>query len=287
MTLHMKDAVAQHIHYLRMTGKSYNTVSQATYKFARFEAIMGEGRTLDELKTRQDVMPYIDTLRSEGCQPVTINNYLSALRGLYDWAIAEHLVTHNPFHQLRVKVTERHSTEIPSPRQLSAVIDAIDVPLYRTFLTVQLHTGMRINEVRLLKLDAIDLQERLLYVRESKTGKPRRIPLNDKIHSVLSTYLDEERRPVDSPYVFPSARGALICKTTINRHLTTAATEVLGYPVTSHTLRHAFTTHLYDKGVMETTLSELLGHSEPKTTRRYIRVRENHLRDAVERLTLD
>lgn len=287
MTLHMKDAVDQHIHYLRMTGKSNNTVSQAAYKFARFQQIMGDERTLDDFKTRQDVIPYLDALRSGGCQPVTINNYLSALRGLYDWAIAEHLVTHNPFHQLRVKVTARQSSEIPSPRQLSAVIEAIDSPLYRTFLTFQLHTGMRINEVRMLTCDAINLKERIVYVLESKTGKPRKIPLNDQIYTVISTYLDEERRLVDSPYVFPSARGALICKTTINRHLTTAAIEVLGYPVTSHTLRHAFTTHLYDKGVMETTLSELLGHTEPKTTRRYIRVRENHLRDAVERLTLD
>ncbi|WP_214741917.1 tyrosine-type recombinase/integrase [Exiguobacterium sp. s48] len=287
MTLHMKDAVDQHIHYLRMTGKSNNTVSQAAYKFARFQQIMGDERTLDDFKTRQDIIPYLGALRSGGCQPVTINNYLSALRGLYDWAIAEHLVTHNPFHQLRVKVTARQASEIPSPRQLSAVIEAIDSPLYRTFLTFQLHTGMRINEVRMLTCDAINLKERIVYVLESKTGKPRKIPLNDQIYTVISTYLDEERRLVDSPYVFPSARGALICKTTINRHLTTAAIEVLGYPVTSHTLRHAFTTHLYDKGVMETTLSELLGHAEPKTTRRYIRVRENHLRDAVERLTLD
>ncbi|MBQ6458422.1 MAG: tyrosine-type recombinase/integrase, partial [Exiguobacterium sp.] len=92
---------------------------------------------------------------------------------------------------------------------------------------------------------------------------------------------------IDSPYVLPSGRGEPICKTTINRHLKRAAEDVLGTSVTSHTLRHAFTSHLYDMGVKETTLSELLGHSEPKTTRRYIRVREDHLRDAVERLTLE
>ncbi|WP_214699798.1 tyrosine-type recombinase/integrase [Exiguobacterium sp. s57] len=287
MTLHMKDAVDQHVHYLRMTGKSDNTVSQAMYKFARFERIMGQNRTLDDFKTRQDVMPYINALRSEGCQPVTINNYLSALRGLYDWAITEQLVTHNPFHHLRVKVTERPPSDVPTPSDLHRVIDAIDVPLYRTFLTLQLHTGMRINEVRQLTLDAIDLNARLLYIHESKTGKPRKVPLNDAAHAMMTTYLEEERRCIDSPYVFPSARGELICKTTINRHLKRAAEDVLGTSVTSHTLRHAFTSHLYDKGVKETTLSELLGHSEPKTTRRYIRVREDHLRDAVERLTLE
>lgn len=287
MTMLIKDAIARHVHYLKLTGKSDNTVSQAIYKFARFEEIMGEGHTLDDFKTRQDVMPYIDVLRTQACQPVTINNYLSSLRGLYDWAIAEHLVSHNPFHQLRVKVTERQTTEIPSPKQLRTVIDAIEISLYRTFLTLQLHTGMRINEVRRLTLDSLDLNERLLYIHESKTGKPRKVPLNDTIHSIMVTYLDEERRQIDSPYVFPSARGGLICKTTINRHLTQAAEDVLGYKVTSHMLRHAFTTHLYDRGVMETTLSELLGHTEPKTTRRYIRVREDHLRDAVGRLSLD
>ncbi|MBQ6459325.1 MAG: tyrosine-type recombinase/integrase, partial [Exiguobacterium sp.] len=217
MTLHMKDAVDQHVHYLRMTGKSDNTVSQATYKFARFQKLMGQNRTLDDFKTRQDVMPYINALRSEGCQPVTINNYLSALRGLYDWAITEQLVTHNPFHHLRVKVTERPPSDVPTPSDLHRVIDAIDVPLYRTFLTLQLHTGMRINEVRQLTLDAIDLNARLLYIHESKTGKPRKVPLNDATHAMMTTYLEEERRCIDSPYVFPSARGDLICKTTINR----------------------------------------------------------------------
>ncbi len=45
------DAVARHLHHLAVVGKSDNTINHATYKFARFEAIMGENRTLDEFKT--------------------------------------------------------------------------------------------------------------------------------------------------------------------------------------------------------------------------------------------
>lgn len=283
MTIRIDEAVNRHLHFLRMTGKAQNTVDHATYKFSRFLSIMGQERRLDDFQTRQDVMPYLTALKESGCQPVTINNYISAMRGLYHWAIAEQLVTHNPFDQLRVKVKERLSDPVPDPHVILAIIERIDVPLYRTFLTLQLHTGMRINEVRTLELDALDLTERRVSVHESKAGKSRVIPLNDTIHAIMTTYLEEERRHVPSPLVFPSPRGSLICRTTINHHLTRASADVLGYPITSHTLRHAFTTHLYDQGVMETTLSELLGHSEPKTTRRYIRVHEQHLRDAVNR----
>lgn len=287
MTIRIDEAVKRHLHFLRMTGKAENTIDQADYKFNRFLEIMGPDRQLTDFTTRQDVMPYIDVLRQKQCQPVTINNYLSALRGLYDWAVAEHLVTHNPFHQLRVKVNEPLPQDVPSPRTILAIIDAIDVPLYRTFLTLQLHTGMRINEVRMLELEDIDLDERRIHIRESKAGKSRTVPLNDVIHAIMKTYLEEERRSVNSSLVFPSLRASTICKTTINRHLTTAALEVTGQKITSHKLRHAFTTHLYEQGVMETTLSELLGHREPKTTRRYIRVKENHLRNAVNRINLD
>lgn len=270
-----------------MTGKAQNTIDQADYKFNRFLDIMGRDSRLDDFKTRQDVMSYIDALRDKQCQPVTINNYLSALRGLYDWAIAEQFVTHNPFHQLRVKVNEPLPQDVPSPRTILSIIDVIDVPLYRTFLTLQLHTGMRINEVRTLELDDVDLDERRIHIRESKAGKSRTVPLNDMIYAIMQTYLEEERRPVDSLLVFPSLRAGRICKTTINRHLTNAARNVMGHKITSHKLRHAFTTHLYEQGVMETTLSELLGHREPKTTRRYIRVKEKHLRHAVNRINID
>lgn len=287
MMIRIDEAVKRHLHFLRMTGKAQNTIDQADYKFNRFLELMGPDSHLDDFKTRQDVMPYIDALRDKQCQPVTINNYLSALRGLYDWAIAEHLVTHNPFHQLRVKVSEPLPQDVPSPRTILAIIDTIDVPLYRTFLTLQLHTGMRINEVRTLELGDVDMTERRIHIRESKAGKSRTVPLNDMIYAIMQTYLEEERRRVDSPLVFPSLRAGTICKTTINSHLTRAAAEVIGHKITSHKLRHAFTTHLYEQGVMETTLSELLGHREPKTTRRYIRVQENHLRDAVGRLRLD
>ncbi|OGX79774.1 integrase [Exiguobacterium sp. SH31] len=287
MMIRIDEAVKRHLHFLRMTGKAQNTIDQADYKFNRFLDIMGPDSRLDDFKTRQDVMPYIDALRDKSCQPVTINNYLSALRGLYDWAVAEQLVTHNPFHQLRVKVNDPLPQDVPSPRMILAIIDAIDVPLYRTFLTLQLHTGMRINEVRTLELGDVDLDERRIQIRESKAGKSRIVPLNDMIYAIMQTYLEEERRHVDSPLVFPSLRGATICKTTINRHLTNAARDVMGQKITSHKLRHAFTTHLYEQGVMETTLSELLGHREPKTTRRYIRVKENHLRNAVNRINLD
>lgn len=285
--IRIDEAVQRHLQFLRLTGKASNTIDQADYKFNRFLDIMGADSRLDDFKTRQDVMPYIDALRDKACQPVTINNYLSALRGLYDWAIAEQLVTHNPFHQLRVKVNEPLPQDVPSPRGILTVIDAIEVPLYRTFLTLQLHTGMRINEVRTLELDDVDLDERRIHIRESKAGKSRTVPLNDMIYAIMETYLEDERRHVDSSLVFPSLRGGTICKTTINRHLTNAARDVLGQKITSHKLRHAFTTHLYEQGVMETTLSELLGHREPKTTRRYIRVKENHLRNAVNRLNLD
>ena len=281
------DAVARHLHHLAVVGKSDNTINHATYKFARFEAIMGENRTLDEFKTPQDVMAYLNALHEKQLSAVTINNYLSALRGLYDWAIAEHLVTHNPFRRLNVKVKTALPSEVQSLKDVARAIAAIDVPLYRMFLAFQLHTGMRINEVRTLTLDCLDMKRRRVYIVEAKGGKSRTVPLNDTIYARMREYLDEERRPSPSPYVFASKTGAPICKTTINRHLKQAAYEVLDTPLTSHALRHAFTTDLYDKGVMETTLSELLGHAEPKTTRRYIRVRHNHLHDAVNRLGLD
>lgn len=287
MSIRIDEAVKRHLHYLRVTGKAQNTIDHARYKFDRFLSIMGEDARLDAFKTRQDVMPYVDALRANACQPVTINNYLSALRGLYDWAMTEQLTAHNPFLRLRVKVNERLPSDVPTPRTILSIIEAIDVPLYRTFLTFQLHTGMRINEVRLLTTEALDLERRRVHVHQSKAGKSRTVPLNDIICDVMRTYMEEERRHGASPYVFPSRRGGVICKTTINRHLTEASSDVLGYEITSHTLRHAFTTHLYDQGVMETTLSELLGHAEPKTTRRYIRVKENHLRNAVNRINFD
>jgi integrase/recombinase XerD len=165
-------------------------------------------------------------------------------------------------------------------RQLPVILSAEEVVRFfsavpslkhRTALMTAYAAGLRVSEVVCVKLTDIDSSRMLIRVEQGKGGRDRYIMLSSQLLVVLRAYWREARpahwlfpgqdvsRPLD-----PSVLQAT-CRTA-------RAAAKLGKPVTVHTLRHSFATHLLEAGTDIRIIQVLLGHRDLSTTARYTQV---------------
>ncbi len=140
-----------------------------------------------------------------------------------------------------------------------------------------INTGMRRGEIFNLKWFDADMKRNVLYVRQTKTGKDRAIPINDRLRSML------ENTTKVSEYVFtsPKTNGKFIdIKKGFHKALEDAKIANFRF----HDLRHTCATRLADAGVNFAVIGEILGHSDIRTTKRYSHATEKAKREAMQRL---
>ncbi|MFT7184631.1 MAG: integrase/recombinase XerD, partial [Oceanicoccus sp.] len=145
---------------------------------------------------------------------------------------------------------------------------------HKMMIALAYSSGLRVSEVVALKVQDLDFEQALLYVRQGKGGK-------DRI-SLLSSNLDLRkfcRRKALNDYLFESVRGGKLTTRTLQKVFKQACARVeLNKKASFHSLRHSFATHLIEKGVNLRYVQELLGHNNIQTTQRYTQVAKCHLK---------
>lgn len=143
---------------------------------------------------------------------------------------------------------------------------------------VGINTGLRISDILQLKVSDVDGQH--LVLREKKTGKRRFIPINDELRQYFRQFCKGRH---GSEFLFQSREG-------VNRPLTTcmayrimreaAAANGLQH-IGTHTLRKTFGYHLYQQTKDSALVCEILGHSDPSITKRYIGIDQDNVDAAL------
>jgi len=142
----------------------------------------------------------------------------------------------------------------------------------RVILTVVYAAGLRVSEACSLKFGDIDREQQVIHVREGKGRKDRYVMLSRRLLDTLVAYYTLARP--SGPYFFTASR----LDRPISRKLPTAALararQKVGITkrVTTHSLRHAFATHLLEDGVDVRVVQVLLGHASIRTTTLYAQV---------------
>ena len=142
---------------------------------------------------------------------------------------------------------------------------------HRAILMTAYAAGLRISEVTQLRVSDIDSSRMVIHVREGKGRKDRYVMLSPRLLEVLRTYW-KAVRPHD--LLFPGAHPDRPISTASVRQACYRARLLagLGKPVTVHTLRHSFATHLLEAGTDLRTIQVLLGHRSFSTTARYVHI---------------
>jgi len=167
-----------------------------------------------------------------------------------------------------------------SPAEVAAVFEAAHNLKHRTILMTIYAAGLRVSEVTHLRVSDIDSQRQVICVRQGKGRKDRQVMLSPKLLEVLRIYWKSYRPRV---WLFPGeSLERPVSSETVWRvcHLAGKAAH-LCKPISPHTWRHCFATHLLEEATDLRRIQVLLGHRNLKTTARYLHVSNLAVRTTV------
>jgi integrase/recombinase XerD len=201
---------------------------------------------------------------------VKLSTYIQAISGLrfFYRSTLNHKIE---IEHIPLPRCEKKLPVILSAPEVRALLEAPKDLGHRAILATLYGAGLRVSEVTSLKVCDLDRQRRVIWIRGAKGNKDRQTMLADPLREVLAAYW-RWKRPTD--WLFPGRKpGSHISSKAVFKVCRRAAQLAgIAKPVHPHSLRHAFATHLLDSGVNLLVIQTLLGHSNLKTTARYLHV---------------
>lgn len=161
-----------------------------------------------------------------------------------------------------------------SAEEIARFLRAVSGLRNRIVLTTTYAAGLRIGEATRLKVSSIDSKRMLIHVENGKGGRDRYAMLSPRLLEILRAYWKRVRPGL---WLFPGQdpSGHVSARTIQGACRAARRRAQLGKPVTVHTLRHSFATHLLERGVDIRIIQVLLGHVDLGSTARYAQVATN------------
>lgn len=268
-------------------GLSVNTLAAYRRDLTLYAQWLGAaaGKALDA-SSEADLRAYA-VVRHAGSRATSANRRLTVFKRYFRWALREHRLTADPTLEL---LAARQPLRVPktlSEAQVEALLAApdTDTPLGlrdRAMLELMYASGLRVSELVTLKSVHVGFSESALRVT-GKGSKERIVPFGEEAHAWLMRYLREARAAIldgqASDALFVTARGGAMSRQAfwmlVKKHALAAGIAV---PISPHTLRHAFATHLLNHGADLRAVQMLLGHADISTTTIYTHVARERLK---------
>jgi integrase/recombinase XerD len=243
------------------------------------------GKVLPD-STEVDLLAYT-AARHAGTRATTANRRLTVFKRYFRWALRERVVQADPTLRL---ASARQPLRVPktlTESQVEALLDSPDTgtPLGlrdRTMLELMYASGLRVSELVQAKTIHLGLDEGVVRVL-GKGSRERLVPFGAEAHDWLQRYLATARADIlagqQCDELFVTRRGAGMTRQMfwqiVKRQSRQAGITV---PLSPHTLRHAFATHLLNHGADLRAVQMLLGHADIGTTTIYTHVARERLR---------
>ena len=283
-------------------GSAANTIEAYRRDLGDFGQFLQRRNVALAAATTADVSDYFREAAAAGLKPASRARRLSALRQLFKFLVAEGVVANDPTlghaaprrqrplpKTLNVAEVDRLIATAAKRAEAAAGSDRRRALRLNCLIEMLYATGMRVSELVSLPRSVLSGDERVLTIR-GKGGRERLVPLNASARTALDRYLGlgegEDFTPtVATKWLFPS-RGAQghVTRQRFAQDLKELAVEAGLDPerVSPHVLRHAFASHLLDRGADLRSLQQLLGHANISTTEIYTHVLEERLKKLVE-----
>ena len=206
--------------------------------------------------------------------PATVNRELACLKHMFNKAKEWGKASENPALKIKLLKEENRRTRYLETEEIKALVNACPDHL-RPIVITALNTGMRKGEILNLKWPDVDLRQKIIYIYNSKSGKSRKVDINDWL---VETFIRVRKHP-ESPYVFCNKDGKPYGN--IRKSFDNAKRRAGIKDFRFHDLRHTFASHLVMAGIDLKTVQELLGHQTYEMTLRYSHLSPDHRRRAV------
>ena len=233
-----------------------------------------------------DLLSYFAARHAE-TKATSANRRLTVIKRFFRWALRERVVTADPTLKL---LSAKQPLRVPktlTESQVEALLAApdTDLPLGlrdRAMLELLYASGLRVSELVGLKIFQVGLNEGVLRVL-GKGSKERLVPFGELAGDWITRYLSEARAVIlagqQTDDLFVTARGHAMTRAMFWVIVKkSAATAGITAPLSPHTLRHAFATHLLNHGADLRAVQMLLGHADISTTTIYTHVARERLK---------
>src|SRR2546423_2068168 len=264
------------------TSKAYKVdiarfVTYTHVKGAKSPADIG-ARTLRE---------YVYHLKDLGLSPASIRRNVSAVRTYFKFLLGEGHVVRDPSERLETPRKWRTLPEVLGVDEIEKLLAApsLDEPFAfrdRAMLELAYGAGLRVSEWISLSIRDVMLQDHLVRVF-GKGAKERLVPIGRRAIGAIAIYLRELRPSLEKGEgkgaLFLNARGRPLSRMGAWKILRKYVEQAgITKPVSPHTLRHSFATHLLEGGADLRAVQEMLGHVDISTTQIYTHIDREYLR---------
>lgn len=237
--------------------------------------------------TAAHLLQFTSFCKQTGLTATSVNRRLSAIRQFYRFLLAEEIVSSDPTRDLLRPKRGAYLPEVLGAAEVERLLAAPDgaTPLGKrdqAMLELLYATGLRVSELVGLKLQNLNLHVGYLITR-GKGGKERLVPMGESALARVKDYLAQGRPQLvgaATDCLFCSNRGQAMTRQNfwhiIKRYALAAG---IAKPISPHTLRHSFATHLLLGGADLRSVQMMLGHADISTTQIYTHITAQRLKD--------
>jgi site-specific recombinase XerD len=254
----------EYIEHLEVRRYSLNTARTYVHLFVQFMNYL-EGKDLLEV-TEPDIKAFMSTIVRQGKSASYQNQMINAIKFYYEQV----LDMPQRFYDFGRPRKSQKLPTVLSEQEVTRIIDNTPNLKHKAILVTIYSCGLRLSELLNLKIEDIDSDRRLVWVRCAKGNKDRKSVLSETTLVLLRQYYKAYR---PKTYLFEGGPGHCYSPKSVQQILKRAlAASGIRKPASPHTLRHSFATHLLENGTDLRYIQTLLGHSSPKTTEIYAHV---------------
>jgi integrase/recombinase XerD len=270
-------------------GLSRNTLDSYRRDLTKFALWLEQQRGLSILQTSHaDIQGFLAHLvAAQKAKPSSTGRAISSLKRLFRYLLRQNKISADPTLQIDTPKLPRNLPKSLTEQDVEQLLNAPDTqtPLGlrdRTMFEVLYATGLRVSELVTLRVAQVSMDMGVVRVM-GKGSKERLVPLGEEALDWLRRYLADGRGVLlgkqVSDALFVTARGEGMTRQMfwylIKKH---AKTGGINKPLSPHTLRHAFATHLLNHGADLRVVQMLLGHADISTTQIYTHVARERLK---------
>ena len=269
-------------------GLSKNTVKAYETDITGFIKWINKNNKQSLLNIKESsVNQYISYLFSLKLNSSSVNRKISSLKSFYLFLLKKKLIRYSPFSEVISPKQEKYLPASMSESEVEKLLNSPDASKEieqrdKAMIEMLYATGMRISELVNLKITDIDMNRSVIKVM-GKGSKERLIPFGESASEALFNYL-KIRKDSSSKEVFISNRGRKITRVAFWQRIKVyLLRENLKISISPHTLRHAFATHLLNRGADLRSVQLLLGHSDLSTTQIYTHIAKQRLGNVLKK----
>ena len=268
-------------------GLSYNTVKAYEADISSFFQWL-DNEDLKYKNLQEDhINQYISFLFKRKMRSSSVNRKISSIKSFYIFLVKRNFVKNSPLNDLVTPKQEKYLPESMSEAEVDKLLNSPDVSNKienrdKAMIEMLYATGMRISELVNLKITDVDMKRCVVKVF-GKGSKERLVPFGETALDSLKSYLND-REQSSSKEIFLSNRGKKMTRVAFwQRVKIYLIRENLKNSISPHTLRHAFATHLLNRGADLRSVQLLLGHSDLSTTQIYTHIAKQRLSDVLKK----